>query len=60
MVNSKVIRNYITPKIVKWLGLLYKVKEKLYALITISKELVLYKDSIINLKIGLVQVSIKE
>ena len=51
MVDSKVIRNYIIPKIVKQLGILYKEKN-LYPLIIILEELVLYKNSIINLKTG--------
>ena len=50
--DSGVIRNYITPKIVKQLGILYKKKEHLYLLITILGELVLYKDGIINLETG--------
>ena len=49
--DSRVTRNYIIPKIVKQLGILYKKKEYLYPLIIILKELVLYKNSIINLKI---------
>jgi hypothetical protein len=54
MVDSGVIRNYITPKIVKWLGLLYRQKLEPYTLVTILGDLVLYKDGIINLKTGLV------
>ena len=49
--DSKVIRNYIIPKIVKQLKILYKEKEHLYLLVIILGELVLYKDNIINLKI---------
>ena len=52
--DSRVTRNYITPKTVKWLGILYRQKEYLYLLVIILRELVLYRDSIINLKIGLV------
>ena len=52
--NSEVIRNYIIPKIVKRLGILYREKENLYILVIILKEPVLYKDKIINLKTGLV------
>ena len=52
--NSEVIRNHIILKAVEWLGLLYKQKLKLYTLVTISGDLVLYKDRIINLKTGLV------
>jgi hypothetical protein len=59
MVDNRVIRNHIAPKVVKWLGLLYRQKLEPYALVTISGDLVLYKDGIINLKIGLVQVNIK-
>ena len=48
--DSKITKNYITPKIVKRLGILYKEKEYLYLLIIILGEPVLYKDGIINLK----------
>ena len=50
IIDSGVIRNYIALKIVKQLGIPYREKEKPYSLITILGELVLYKDSIINLK----------
>ena len=49
--NSKVIKNYITPEIVKRLKILYRKKEYLYPLVIILGESVLYKDNIINLKI---------
>jgi hypothetical protein len=52
--DSKVIKNHITPSIVKWLGMLYRQKLELYTLVIILEELVLYKDRIINLEIGLV------
>jgi hypothetical protein len=35
MVDNKVIRNYITPNTVEWLGLLYRQKLKLYTLVTV-------------------------
>ena len=54
MVDSGVIRNYIIPKVVKQLGLLYRQKLEPYALVTILGDPVLYKDGIINLKTGLV------
>jgi hypothetical protein len=54
MVDNKVIKNYITPKVVKWLGLLYKQKLEPYALVTILGDPVPYKDGIINLKTGLI------
>jgi hypothetical protein len=53
-VDSRVIRNYIIPKVIKRLGLLYKQKLKPYTLVTILGDLVLYKDGIINLETGLV------
>jgi hypothetical protein len=58
-VDSKVIKNHITPKVVKWLGLLYRQNLEPYALVTNLKDPVLYKDKIINLKTELVQVNIK-
>jgi hypothetical protein len=58
-VDSGVIRNHITPKVVEWLGLPYKQKLEPYALVTILGDPVLYRDRIINLKTGLVQVNIK-
>ena len=51
MVNSGVIRNYIAPQTAERLGILYREKEYLYLLVIILGELVLYKDSIINLEI---------
>jgi hypothetical protein len=59
MVDSRVIKNHIISKIVERLGLLYRQKLKPYTLVTILKDLVLYKDRIINLKIGPVQINIK-
>jgi hypothetical protein len=59
MVDNKVIKNHITSSIIEWLGLLYRQKLESYTLVTILKDLVLYKDSIINLKTGLIQVNIK-
>ena len=50
--DSKAIRNHITPQTAEQLGILYREKEHLYPLVTISGELVLYKDGIINLKTG--------
>jgi hypothetical protein len=58
-VNSRVIKNHITPKIVEWLGLLYRQKLESYTLVTILGDPVLYRDGIINLETGLVQVNIK-
>jgi hypothetical protein len=58
--DSGVIRNHIVPKVVEWLGLLYKQKLEPYTLVTISGDPVLYRDGIINLEIGPVQVNIKK
>jgi hypothetical protein len=59
MVDSKVIKNHITPKVVEQLGLPYRQKLELYTLVTILGDLVPYKDGIINLKTGPVQANIK-
>ena len=52
--DSGVTRNYITPETVEWLEIPYRQKEHLYLLVIILEELVLYKDRVINLEIGLV------
>ena len=49
--DNKITRNYIIPKTIKRLGILYKEKKHLYPLVTILREPVLYKNSIINLKV---------
>ena len=59
IVDSGVTKNHIIPKIVERLGIPYREKEYLYLLVTILKELVLYGNGIINLKIGPIQVNIK-
>ena len=57
--DSGAIRNYISLIVVKRIGLLYRDKENLYLLVTISGDLILYRDSIIQLEIGLVKVKVK-
>jgi hypothetical protein len=52
MVDSRVIRNYITPKVVEQLGLLYRQKLEPYTLVIILGDPVPYKDEMINLKTG--------
>ena len=42
------------------MGLLYKQKECLYLLIIILEDLIAYKGGVINLKTGLIQLTIKE
>ena len=59
MVDNRVTKNHIILEVVERLGILYKEKEKPYSLVIILGELVLYKDSIINLKTELIQVDIK-
>ena len=57
--DSRVTRNYILLLAVKRIGLLYKDKENLYLLVTILGDLILYRDSIIEIEIGLIKVEIK-
>jgi hypothetical protein len=52
--DSGVIKNHIIPKVVEWLGLPYRQKLEPYTLVTISGDLVLYRDRIINLETELV------
>ena len=54
IVDSRATRNHIVLKVVEQLGILYREKEKPYLLVIILGELVLYKDGIINLEIGLI------
>jgi len=42
------------------MGLPYRQKENPYSLITISEDLILYKDDIIYFKTGLVKIVVKE
>jgi hypothetical protein len=57
-VDSKITKNYITPSTVKRLELPYKQKLEFYALVIILKDLVPYRDRIINLETRLVQINI--
>ena len=59
MVDSGATRNYIVLEVVKRLRIPYREKEKPYLLVTILGELVLYRDGIINLETGPIQVDIK-
>ena len=59
MVNNKAIRNYILLVIIKRLGLPHRQKKDLYPLTTISGDLITYKDGIIYLKTGLVELELK-
>jgi len=59
LLDSKIIRNYISLKVIKRLGLPYKQKKDLYPLVTISKNPILYKDKVIHLKTKPVKLEIK-
>ena len=57
--DSRVIRNYISPTAVKMIGLLYRQKEHLYLLMTILGDQIAYRGGIINLKTGPIQLTIE-
>jgi len=57
--DSGVIRNYILLKAIKRLRLPYRQKENLYPLVTISGDPILYRDGIIYLETGLIELEIK-
>jgi len=58
-VDNGVTKNYISPAVVKKMGLFYRQKQDLYLLVTISGDLILYKDGIIYLKTESVEIEIK-
>ena len=45
--DSGAIRNYILPVVVERLGILYRLKEKPYPLVTILGDPIIYRDGII-------------
>ena len=57
--DSGIIRNYMSPKAIKRLGLFYRQKKNLYPLITILGDPILYKDKMIYLETGLMELEIK-
>jgi len=57
--DSKIIKNYISPKAIERLRLPYKQKRDPYPLVTISGDPILYKDRMIHLKTRLVKLKIK-
>jgi len=59
-VDSGTIRNHISPVTIKRMGLPLRQKENLYPLVTISGNLILYKDGIIYFKTRPVKVTIKK
>jgi hypothetical protein len=58
-VDSGAIRNYVLLLVVIRLGLPHREKEKPYPLVIISGDLILYKDGIIRLETGPVEIEIK-
>jgi len=57
--DSKTIKNHVSPIAVKRMGLLYKQKQYLYLLVMISGDPILYKDGIIYIETGLIQIEVK-
>ena len=57
--DSGVIRNHILLKVIKRLGLPYRQKKNPYPLVTISRDLILYKNGMIYFKIRLVELEIE-
>ena len=57
--DSKVIRNYILLITVKKLKILYKLKENLYPLVIILRDLIFYRNRVIYIKIKPIKLRIK-
>ena len=57
--DSKTIKNYILLKAIKRLGLSYRQKRDPYPLVTILRDLIIYRDGIIYLETGLVELEIE-
>ena len=55
LVDSGVIRNHISPKIVKRLGIPYQQKKNLYPLVIILGDPIFYKNRVIYLEIKPIQ-----
>ena len=51
--------NHISLKTVKWLKLPHKQKRDLYPLVTISKDLIIYRDKMIYFKIRLIKLELE-
>ena len=58
--DNRATRNYISLVTIKKMGLPYRQKEKLYLLVTISGNPILYKDNIIHFKTEPIKVIIKK
>ena len=59
LVDSGVIRNYISPVIAERLEILCKLKENLYPLVIISEDPIFYKNKVIYIKIKPIELKIK-
>ncbi len=59
MLDSRAIRNYILLRVIKRLGLSYRRKKDLYPLVTISGDLILYRDGMIYLKTGPMELEVE-
>ena len=57
--DSRVIKNYILPKVIKRLGLFYRQKRNPYPLVIILGDWILYGNKMIYFKTGLVELEIK-
>ena len=58
--DSGVMRNYMLLKAIERLRLFYRQKRNPYPLVTILKDLILYRDKMIYFEMGLVELEIKE
>ncbi len=59
LVDNGAMRNYISLKAIKRLGLSYRQKKDLYPLVIILGDLIMYKDGMIYFETGLVELRIK-
>ena len=57
--DNRATRNYISPVIIKRMELPHRQKENPYPLVTISGDLILYRNGIIHFKTGLVKIEIE-
>ena len=57
--DSKVIKNYILLVMAERLGILCKLKENLYLLVTILGDLIFYRNKVIRIKTELLKLKIK-
>ena len=59
LVDNRVIKNHISPKTVKRLGIPYWQKKDLYPLVIILGDPISYKNRVIYLEIELIQLQVK-